>query len=438
MVFFLDNVADVNNFKHVEVYPGIYRDVFDGSVYQSKLQNYAGKNFVTLVWHIDGAPIIKVRNFQMWLITGFLVEVDIRKRFALKNIITCGIWYGESKPNFDLFQLHFVRQIKSLRDNGFNVKINEREHLYYLNIEAALHDLPAKAASLKMKQFNGKFGCSICLHPGERLNQDSLVWVYPFTEEEVELRTHANTCYHAEIAEQTGEIMFGVKGYSVVLDIINIPTEIPLDYMHLVLEGECKRKLLILFDTRYNFMSQEDIMQINSCIKNVKFPHDFSKKVKFINLKSIKKAKAGEIQILLLHLLLPLFKDILPDDIYCHFGLLVCSIQILNADVCTEADIYLAEALLREYRKLNKHFYEETAQTYTNHALCHLPKQRKEHGAPLVCMSNFVFEGFIATFKRQYHGTRGIVSQMVRNIGILQKSEFIAKEVKGSPQVINL
>ena len=28
-------------------------------------------------------------------------------------------------------------------------------------------DLPAKAAALNVKQFNGEFGCLNCLHPGE-------------------------------------------------------------------------------------------------------------------------------------------------------------------------------------------------------------------------------------------------------------------------------
>ena len=28
-------------------------------------------------------------------------------------------------------------------------------------------DLPAKAAMLNIKQFNGEFGCITCLHPGE-------------------------------------------------------------------------------------------------------------------------------------------------------------------------------------------------------------------------------------------------------------------------------
>ena len=85
--------------------PGIFEKVADGTVYRSKWRE---DSYVTLVWHIDGAPIIKVRHLQMWLITGFLVEVN---NFSMKNVIVCGLWYSEKKPDFDLFQIHFVHQI---------------------------------------------------------------------------------------------------------------------------------------------------------------------------------------------------------------------------------------------------------------------------------------------------------------------------------------
>ena len=66
----------------------------EGTVYRSKWRE---DSYVTLVWHIDGAPIIKVRHLQMWLITGFLVEVN---NFSMKNVIVCGLWYSEKKNRF--------------------------------------------------------------------------------------------------------------------------------------------------------------------------------------------------------------------------------------------------------------------------------------------------------------------------------------------------
>ena len=202
--------------------------------------------------------------------------------------------------------------------------------------------------------------------------------------------------------------------------------------MHLVLEGELKRKLKYFFN---RVLVLEDIELANKILSKMKYPHDFSKKVKLINVKSIKRAKAGELQILLLHVLLPIFKLILPQDIFCHFGMFVTAIQILNKEVNTYEDVRKSEELLHHYVKLNAGLFGEEAQTYTAHALLHLPQQRVEHGAPLVMMSNFVFEGFIATIKRQFHGTRGIVPQMVRNIGVLQNTDAVSNKIGGTPHV---
>ena len=261
----------------------------------------------------------------MWLITGFLVEVN---NFSMKNVNVCGLWYGEKKTDFDLFQIHFVHQIKRLRDHGFIVEINDGRELFHLDIEAALHDLPAKAASLNFKQFNGRFGCSICYQPGQKLRPNCLVWIYPYLDEEAPLRTHEEVCLHADAGEQNGGDVFGVKGRSVVLEITSVPKGISLDYMHLVLEGELKRKLKYFFN---RVLVLEDIELTNEILSKMKYPHDFSKKVKLINVKSIKRAKAGrKLQILLLHVLLPIFKLILPQDIFCHFGMFVTAIQILN------------------------------------------------------------------------------------------------------------
>ena len=131
----------------------------------------------------------------------------------------------------------------------------------------------------------------------------------------------------------------------------------------------------------------------------------------------------------LLHTLLPLLKPHISNEVFCHFGLFVTAIQLLNKDSVNLDDIVCADQMLCEYHKLNVQLYGEESQTFTNHALLHLSVQRFEHGCPLVLLSNFVFEGFIASIKRQYHGSRGIIPQMVRNIGLLQNIGEICRKI---------
>ena len=80
----------------------------DGDLYRNKLN----ENDVTLVWHIDGSLIVKAKKIEIWLITAFIVELGVR-RYCLKNQISCGLWYGSSKPDYQLisdfvlFYFHF-------------------------------------------------------------------------------------------------------------------------------------------------------------------------------------------------------------------------------------------------------------------------------------------------------------------------------------------
>ena len=244
------------------------------------------------------------------------------------------------------------------------------------------------------------------------------------------LRTHDTFLLHAEVAELNNSAYFGVKGKSVLIDITTIPSEIPFDYMHLILEGELKRKLSRHLFSSQGYITAQSLSEINDSLKEMKYPHDFSKKVTSIDEKSIRKGKAGFLQVVLLHVLLPLLKSRVPNSIFCHIGLLVTANQILNTDRVDENDISLAEEMLDEYHRLDVSLYGDHSQTFTNHALVHLADQRRKHGCPLILLSNFVFEGFIATFKRQYHGTRGIVSQMVPNIGLLQNVREVAHRIQ--------
>ena len=52
-------------------------------------------------------------------------------------------------------------------------------------------DLPARAMVLCMKQFNGRYGCCYCYHPGKTVGDDHLhrFWPYDYT---AEPRNHAS------------------------------------------------------------------------------------------------------------------------------------------------------------------------------------------------------------------------------------------------------
>ena len=108
---------------------------------------------------------------------------------------------------------YFVEEIKELQ-NGFDVSINQVSVRFFLQIQRHLADLPGKAMSLNMKQFNGSFGCSMCLHPGKMLEGSRSTRVYPFNPNPTPHRNCTDSILHAQIAERTGITTFGFKGKS--------------------------------------------------------------------------------------------------------------------------------------------------------------------------------------------------------------------------------
>lgn len=136
-----------------------------------------------------------------------------------------------------------------------------------------------------------------------------------------------------------------------------------------------------------------------------------------------------------LHESLPILKPFLPDDCFCHFALFVTAINLMTNDSISTANIEMAKLLIHSYQRLMPRLYEEKEQTYTRHALGHLPDQVRNHG-PLILHSSFVFEAMINHLKRQFHGTRGIVGQIVRNLLLAQNSGSLVKKETKEPQEV--
>ena len=132
---------------------------------------------------VDGAPVVKSRSMNLWPI----------------------------QPHLKVFQERFVSELEQLHDVQVNigdVNISVQRVL----LHGHLADLVAKAPSLCFCQFNGKSGCSICLHPGKRIQQGrESIQIYPYSIEQPPKWRHAQTLLQAQVAERTGKAVFGGK-----------------------------------------------------------------------------------------------------------------------------------------------------------------------------------------------------------------------------------
>ena len=94
--------------------------------------------------------------------------------------------------------------------------------------------LPAKSTALSAKQFNGECGCSVCLHPGKQLSNNSRIYlpntVYPD-------QTHSQILQAASEAVRSNTSVLGIYGQSPLANTVDFGQFYSIDYMHCVLEG---------------------------------------------------------------------------------------------------------------------------------------------------------------------------------------------------------
>ena len=189
-------------------------------------------------------------------------------------------------------------------------------------------DLPAKAAVLCSKQFNGKYGCSVCLHPGVRLPNNARVYP-PGVHCE---RTHSQVIAAAQKAEEDGTCVEGVFGCSPFASNLDLVASIPVDYMHNVLEGVTGWLMRAWFDSKSHnkpcYVVPRRFRIIDTQLLKQRPPKEFTRPPRSIS-KHLKYWKASEIRYWLVYYSLPLLLDHLPPLYWHHFALLVCALHIL-------------------------------------------------------------------------------------------------------------
>ena len=406
------------------------RDVQDGRVYQKFLLDdprARRRSVFSIVMSSDGAPLIKSKSFSIWPLMSFLVELPPQKRYKFDSIMLTGLWYGKCKPNVPLFLKSFVHELSDLA-NGTEFEDDTGQSIPSVcRIQSVVPDLPAKAMLFKLKQYNGQFGCSTCKHPG-RYDRDLKARLYEYTTSDTvsTLRTAEESRRFGNIAERTGTTVFGIKGEHVFGQLVDIPDNLPIDWMHCVCEGILKQQL---FNRWMNSNFSEEtyslvafVEELNEVFLSIKVPHDFTRKPRSFG--DLKHWKASEFRLFVLFAGLPCLRQaVLCDnfsvDHFYHFALLSTALRYLHSVPSSKECVQTAQVLLDNFVRLLPSLYGPQECTYNSHALLHFPSQVLDHGS-LSFTSAFVFEAFIAHLKNLYSGTRGIPKQMVEKLGISQ------------------
>jgi hypothetical protein len=400
-----------NNNDSLKPRDSVIKSAFDGSIYQSYIQNLDKKNnelVVSINLNTDGAPLSNSKNHSLWPLFGTILELNSSSREKFSNILIFGVWLDSEKPEYKIFFEKSIERIIKLINKPFsyqNLTIRVRCQMF-------IADLPAKAAALNIKQFNGDFGCVSCIHPGLYNNQFRKM-TYPPNETRYPLRDSNEFNEIALLAEETGDEILGIKGKTPFSNIITLPDQVPFDYMHLVLQGHSKWLLNnYFFKKQFECYIGDKKDEVNEFLTLHKVPHTMSRKFNIIHKNLM--YKSSEIKLFIFHLCIPLFIDILPIDYWCLLFIYVYSVRSLYEPV-HKAELKEIEKMINFYYESLNEYFNESVYDYTVHAHIHLVDQVKKHG-PLGCHSQFVFEGALGNLKNLVNGSRGYIQQIVRKI----------------------
>lgn len=103
-------------------------------------------------------------NASLWLLHCMITELPplLRRKFILLS----SVWFG-TKSIINMYLIPFCREVRELCSSGLKWVHPEtgKEMISYVSARVCSVDAVARAMLQNIKQFNGKYGCSLCEHP---------------------------------------------------------------------------------------------------------------------------------------------------------------------------------------------------------------------------------------------------------------------------------
>ena len=205
---------------------------------------------------------------------------------------------------------------------------------------------------------------------------------------------------------------------------IKMVTQIPLDYMHLILEGVVPQLINYWFlKSNEAKLSPSEIEKFDMMFLSFRphFCREFQRKNR--SIKDIKYWKATEYRSFLLYTGPVLLRHFLPEDHFNHFLLLHFGTRILCSKYYLSENIYaynMFQCFVKEGSKLYDHFM-----TFNVHGLLHLSSNSAKFG-PLDDFSAFKFESFLQVLKKQISKMNKPLEQVV--LRLLEKKNQHIRE----------
>ena len=393
-------------------------DIYDGTVYK-KVMGDKYSSHISLTWNTDGVPVFESSKYNMWPIQCIINELPIHLR--KKHILLTGLWFGTSKPNINCFLQPFVSELTKLSTVGFQWLSQSKETCTaFVHAVVCSADAVARCMLQGIKQFNGQYGCSWCLHPGEQVEKGGGT-VRVYTPNSCPLRNHATFIEHAKEIATCGN-SFGVINASrlLLLPDFDIVRGFAVDYMHCVLLGVTRSLCFLWFDSEHHnepYYFGRKISYIDNILLSIRPPSTISRAPRSVTLRCYWKASEWRNWLLMYAVLC--LNGVLQTSYFHHFVLLVCAIDILNGVSISISDLQYAENLLHYFVQDFGKLYGKCNLSYNVHQLTHLPNTVRCWG-PLWTTSAFPFESGNGMLMKLFNGTQGLPAQVSRRFSIFR------------------
>lgn len=357
---------------------------------------------------------------HLWPVYLMINELPKEHRFKKKFMIPAYIYCDKHDPNMLTFLNPLVEKLNTVYESGIQVPDSSDGNItVQCMLFVATADLPARAALMNMKQYNGKCACHLCKTEGTAYGQFNLHRCWPY-EQNPEKRTHQDQINFARNASQTQAVM-GVKGHSIFAKLrypFDLIRSFAIDWMHCVCLGVVKYIMQLQLsegNKDKDFYIGASKVRLSQKLLSIKPPDIVGRLPR--SLDDLKHWKATELKNWLLHYSVGVLRNVLNPLYLFHWTLLVGGIGTLCADSISNDDLNDADNMLQDFVLLMGILYGPTKCTMNVHILQHAAYYVSRRG-PLWAYSCFAFEGMNAFIKPLVHGTHHAMEQIGCAIGL--------------------
>lgn len=428
-------------------------DVYDCENYkllfgEKKALNENNESHLSFIFNTDGIPIFKSSKTSIWPIFLMINELPYRMRKSRENMVMCGLWFGKSKPDMNMFCNFFHQSLMNLQ-NGVIIKPNGTDQSFkvYGFLYSVSCDIPARSVLMNMNQHNGESCCPKCLQTGKNLRTPTggNIRIFPYQEADSagpKRNAHGKIeDAHKCSSSKVGHIN-GIKGPSILMFCPKYdPVQnVSIDIMHLLFLGIVRMLMKLWFNVSHSlhsFSLYRYIDIIDERLLNIKPSHFVTRMPRSI-ADSLKFWKAAEYRSWFFYYSVPCIADFMHPRFLYHYCALLEAIFLLNQSSISAEDIVKSERLLNYFVYIFPCLYGERYMTINMHSLLHLPDMVCKIG-PLWATSCFPFESANGELLKLFHGTQFIDIQIINAVHVFQMLPSLSNlTISSSPRANEL